>query len=210
MDCNMPGFPVLHYLHEFAQTQVHWVGDSIQQSHPLVLPASFALSLSNEYSGLISFRIGWFDLTVEESLNPLQHHISKASILWHSAFFMVQHSHLYMTTGKNIDLTIQTFVNKVISLLFNTLSRFVIDSVQFSSVQSLSCVRLCHPMNCSTPDLPVHHQLLEFTQTTSIESVMPSSHLILCHPLLLLPPIPTSIRVFSNDFITIYKKKASQ
>ena len=71
-------------------------------------------------------------------------------------------------------------------------------SVQFSSVAQ-SCPTLCDPMNCSTPGLPVHHQLPEFTQfTQSIESVMPSSHLILCHPLLL-PPIPPSIRVFSNE-----------
>ena len=62
-----------------------------------------------------------------------------------------------------------------------------------------SCLTLCDPMNCSTPGLPVHHQPPEFTQITSIESVMPSSHLILCHPLLLLSPIPPSIRVFSNE-----------
>ena len=68
-------------------------------------------------------------------------------------------------------------------------------SVQFSSVAQ-SCLTLCHPMNCSMPGLPVHHQLPEFTQTHSTESVMPSSHLILCRPLLLLPPIPPSIRVF--------------
>ena len=72
-------------------------------------------------------------------------------------------------------------------------------SYQFSSVQSLSRVRLCNPMNCSMPGLPVHHQLLEFTQTQYIESVMPSSLLILCRPLLLLPPIPPSIIVFSNE-----------
>ena len=71
-------------------------------------------------------------------------------------------------------------------------------SVQFSSVQSLSCVRLCDPVNCSTPGLPVHHQLPEFTQT-STESVMPSSHLILGRPLLVWPPIPPSNRVFSNE-----------
>ena len=70
---------------------------------------------------------------------------------------------------------------------------------QFSSVQSLSRVRLCDPMNCSMPGLPVHHQLPEFTQTQSIESVMPSSHLILCCPLLLLTPIPPNIRVFSSE-----------
>ena len=71
-------------------------------------------------------------------------------------------------------------------------------STQFSSVAQ-SCPTLCDPMNCSMPDLPVHHQLLESTQPRSIESVMPSSHLILCRPLLLLPPIPPSIRVFSNE-----------
>ena len=72
------------------------------------------------------------------------------------------------------------------------------DSVQFSSVAQ-SCPTLCNPMNHSTPGLSVHHQLPEFTQTQSIESVMPSSHLILCRPLSLLPPIPPSIRVFSNE-----------
>ena len=71
-------------------------------------------------------------------------------------------------------------------------------SVQLSSVAQ-SCLTLCHPMNRSMLGLPVHHQLLEFTQTHVHESVMPSSHLILCHPLLLLPPIPPSIRVFSNE-----------
>ena len=70
--------------------------------------------------------------------------------------------------------------------------------VQFSSVAQ-SCLTLCHTMNCSMPGLPVHHQLPEFTQIMSIEPVIPSSHLILCHPLLLLPPIPPSITVFSNE-----------
>ena len=75
---------------------------------------------------------------------------------------------------------------------------FLLQSVQFSSVTQL-CLTLCNPMKGSTPGLPVHHQLPEFTQTHAIESVMPSSHLILCRPLLLLPPIPPSIRVFSNE-----------
>ena len=89
---------------------------------------SFSISPSSEYSGLISFRIDWFDLpAVQGTLKSLlQHHSSKASILWCSAFFMVQLSHLYMTTGKTIALTIQTFAGKVMSLLFNALSRFVI------------------------------------------------------------------------------------
>ena len=89
---------------------------------------SFGISPSNEYSELISFRIDLFDLlTVQGTCKSLlQHHSSKASILQHSAFFMVQLSHSYMTTGKTIALTRRTFVGKVMSLLFNMLSRFVI------------------------------------------------------------------------------------
>ena len=88
---------------------------------------SFSLSTSNEYSGLISFRIDWFYLTVQGILKSLlQHHSSKAYILQHSAFYIVQLSHLYMTTGKAIALTVQTFISKVMSLFFNMLSRFVI------------------------------------------------------------------------------------
>ena len=91
---------------------------------------SFSLSISpsNEYSGLISFRIDWFVLlAAQETLkNLLQHHSSKASILWHSVIFMVQLSHPYMTTGKTIALTRWTFVGKVMSLLFNMLTRLVI------------------------------------------------------------------------------------
>ena len=89
---------------------------------------SFNSSLSNEYSGLVSFRIDWLDLfPVQETLQILlQHHSSKASILQCSAFFIVQLSHPYMTTGKTIALTRQTFVGKVISLLYNMLSRLVI------------------------------------------------------------------------------------
>ena len=89
---------------------------------------SLSISPSNEYSGLISYRMDWFDLfAVQGTLkSPLQHHSSKASILQCSAFFMVQLSQPYMTTGKIIALIIQTFVSKGMSLLFNTLSRFVI------------------------------------------------------------------------------------
>ena len=89
---------------------------------------SFSISPSNEYPGLISFRMDWLDLlAVQGTLKSLlQHHGSKASILHCSAFFIVQHSHPYMTTGKTIDLTRRTFVGKVMSLLFNMLSRLVI------------------------------------------------------------------------------------
>ena len=89
---------------------------------------SFNISPSNEYSGLISFRMDWLDLpSVQGTLKcHLQHHSSKASIIWRSAFFIVQHSHPYMTTGKTIALTRWTFVDKVMSLLFHMLSRLVI------------------------------------------------------------------------------------
>ena len=148
MDCSTPGFPVLHHLPELAQTHVHWVGDTIQPSHPLSStspPAlslsqirvfsselslcirwpkywslSFSISLSNEYSGLSYFRIDWFDLlAIQGTLKRLlQHPTSKASILWRSAFLMVQLLHPYMTTEKIIALTMQTFVGTVTSLLF--------------------------------------------------------------------------------------------
>ena len=155
-DCSTSGFPVLHYILEFAHIHVNWVGDAISPSHPLLPPSpfnfslsqhqslfhesalcircskywsfSFSISPSNEYSGLIFFRIDWLDLlSLQGTLKIiLQYHSSKASILQHSAFLMVQLSHLYLTTGKAIALTLQTFVGKVMSLLFNTLSRLVI------------------------------------------------------------------------------------
>ena len=120
---------------------------------------SFSISPSNEYSGLISLKIDWFDLlAVQGTFRSLpQHHSLKASILWHSAFFMVQLSQLYVTTGNTIALTIQTFVGRVMSLLFNTLSRFVIaflprsNRLLISWLQSLSTVifgaqeeKICH------------------------------------------------------------------
>ena len=95
---------------------------------PMHWSFSFSMSPSNEYSGVISFKTDWFDLlAVQGTLKSLpQHHNLKASILWHSAFFMVQLSHPYMTTGKTIALTRWTFVGKLMSLLFNTLLRLVI------------------------------------------------------------------------------------
>ena len=150
VDCSMPGFPVHHQLLELAQTHVHRVSHAILGS-PLLLPPSifpsirvfsnesvllirwptywsfsFSISPSNEYSGLIFFRMDWFDLlAVQGTLKSLlQHHSSKAtkaSVLSHSAFFIVQLSHTYITTGKTIALTRWTFVGKVMSLLFNRL-----------------------------------------------------------------------------------------
>ena len=131
-ECSTPGLPVHHQLPESTQTHVHWVGDAIQPSHPLsspslsafnlsqhqglfqwvssshqvakVLEFHFNISPSNEYSGLISFMMDWLDLlAVQGTLKSLlQHHSSKASILQHSAFFIVQLSHPYMTTGKTL------------------------------------------------------------------------------------------------------------
>ena len=156
MDCSMPGFPVHHQFLELAQIHVHWIGDAIQPSHPLLSPSppalifpsirvfssesvllirwpkywsfSFSISSSNEYSLLISFRIDWFYLlAVQGTLKSLlQHHSLKASVLQCSTFFMVQLSHAYMATGETIALTILTFAGKVMSLLFNMLSRMVI------------------------------------------------------------------------------------
>ena len=107
------------------------IGDFSNESVCIIWPKhrsfSFSISPSNEYSGLISLKIDWIDLAVQGTLRSLlQHHSSKASILWCSAFFMVQFSQLYVTTGKTIALTICTFVSRVMSLLCNTLSRFVL------------------------------------------------------------------------------------
>ena len=154
MGCSMPGLPVHHHLPEITQIHVHWVSDAIQPSHLLSSPSppafnlfqglfkwvtfcirwpkywsfSFSISPSNEYSGLISLRTDWLDLLeVQGTLKSfLQHHRSKASILRCSAFFLVQISHPHMTTGKTIALTRWTFIDKVMSLLFNMLSRLVI------------------------------------------------------------------------------------
>ena len=114
---------------------------------------SFSISPSNEYSGLISFRIDWFDLFAVQGIlkSLLQHHSSKASILLHSALFIVQLSHPYMTTGKTIALTRWTFVGKVMSLLFNMLARLVINFLPrskhplISRLQSPSAVILEPP-----------------------------------------------------------------
>ena len=152
----MPGSPVHHQVPELTQTHVHRVGDVIQPSHLLSSPSppasnlskhqglsnesvlctrwpkywsfSFSIGPSNEYSGLISCRMDWLDLlAVQGTLKSLlQHHSSKVSIFQCSAFFIVQLSHPYMTTGKTIALTRRTFVCKVMSLLFIMLSRLVI------------------------------------------------------------------------------------
>ena len=130
---------------------------------------SFSMSCSKKYSGLTSFRIDWWDLlAVQGSLESLlQHHGSKASVLWCSAFFMVQLSHPYMTTGKTIALTIWTFVDKVMSLLFNMLSRLVITSLPRSKrlliswLQSPSAVILEPPkIKSDTVSSSICHEVM--------------------------------------------------
>ena len=167
MECRMPASPSITISRSLL-IYVYWVGDAIQPSQPLLPPSLPALSSSqhqslfqwvysihhvakvlelqfsinpySEYSGLISFRTDWFDLLAAQGTlkSLLQHHSSKASILQRSAFFMVQLSHSYMTTGKTIALTRWTVVGKVMSLLFNMLSRFVIALLPSSKVLLIS------------------------------------------------------------------------
>ena len=155
MNCSTPGFLLFHYIPEFTQTHVHWVDNTIQLSHPLLSPSPPALHLSQHQgfffpvsrlftsgdqnvgasaspSVLPKNIQGWFPLGFvwspycsRDSQDLLQQQSSKAPIFWCSAFFMVQFSHLCMTIEKSIALTIQTFVSKMMSLLFNMLSRFV-------------------------------------------------------------------------------------
>ena len=156
MNCSTPGLPVHYQLPEFTQTHVHRVSDAIQPSHPLSSPSppapislpasesfpisptfhmrwpkywsfSFSISPSSEHPGLTPLGwTSWISLQAKGLSSLLQHHNSKASFLWHSAFFIVQLSHPYTTTGRTIALTRQTFVEKVMSLLLNMLSRMVI------------------------------------------------------------------------------------
>ena len=171
MDCSTPGLPVYHQLLELAQTHVHWVSDAIQLSHPLSSPSPPVFNLSqhqglfqwvsslHQVAKILEFqlqhqafqwifrtdffRMDWLDLlAVQGTLKSLlQHHSSKASILQCSAFFMVQLSHPYMTTGKTIALTTWTSVGKVTFLLFNMLSRFVIAFVPRSKRLLISWLR---------------------------------------------------------------------
>ena len=120
--------PLLFPLSTFPSIRVFSNESALRIRWPKYWSFSFSISPSNEYSGLISFRMDWLDLlAVQETLKSLlQHHSSKASILQHSAFFVVQLSHPYMTAGKTTALIRQTFIGKVMSLLFNMLSRVVI------------------------------------------------------------------------------------
>ena len=191
MNRSMPGLPVHQQIPEFTQTHAHRVGDAIQSPHSLSSPSppalipprirvfsnestlcmrwpknwsfSFSISPSNEHPGLI-FRMDWLDLlAVQGTLKSLlQHHSSKASILQCSAFFMVQLSHPYMTTGKTIALTRWTFVGKVMSLFFNMLSRLIITffprskGLLISWLQSLYAVILKPPKSKVSHCFPIY------------------------------------------------------
>ena len=146
MDCSTPGLPVHHQLLEFTQAHVHWVSNAIQTSYPLLSPDPPSLSLSqdqgffkwdswsNQVAEVLEFQLQrqsfqWITGLISlqsKGLSRVFSNSSKASILWPSALFIVQLSHPYMTPGKTIALTRATFVGKVISLLFNILSRLVI------------------------------------------------------------------------------------
>ena len=196
MDCSMPGLPVHHQLPEFTQTHVYWVGDAIQPLYSVIsfssslqyFPASGSFQMSQFFtSGGQSIGVsvlasgfpmniqdwfpfrwtGWISLQSKGHSSLLQHHGSKASILQRSAFFIVQLSHPYMTTGKTIALTKQTFVDKVMSLLFSMLSRLVTAFLPISKhililwPQSPSAVileppkyQLCHCFHCFPIYLP--------------------------------------------------------
>ena len=163
MECSRPGLPVHHQLPDYTQLiliELLMPSNHLIFCHPLLLPSifprtrvfsnesvlsirwpkywslSFNISPSNEYSGLISFRMDWLELLADQGTlkSLLQHHSSKASILQCSSFFIVQLSYPYMTTGKTIVLTRWTFAGIVMSLLFNMLSRLVIISIQGASI----------------------------------------------------------------------------
>ena len=175
---EMVGWHHRLYGHEFEQ--VPGVGDAIQTSHPLpphlLLPTifpsikvfssesdlcitwpkywsfSFSISPCSDYSRLISFKIDWFNLLAFQGTlkSLLQHHTSKASILWRSVFFIVQLSHPYMTTGKTMALTRRTFVGRVMSLLFNMLSGFAIALIIWTFVgKCLHCLGLIYCLGLS-------------------------------------------------------------
>ena len=196
MDCSTPGFPLHHQLLELAQTHVHPVGDAIQPSYPLLSPSHPAFNLSQhqclckgvsssyqvakvlelqlqyqslQYSGLISFRIDCFDLLALQGTSLLQQHSSKTSVLQSSACFILQLSHLYVTAGNTTALTRQTFVSKVMSLLFHMLCRLVIaflprsEHFLISWLQPPSAVILepkkikdCHCFHCDCHCFPIY------------------------------------------------------
>ena len=225
MDCSTSGFPVHHQRLEFTQTHVHRVGDAIKPSYSLLSPSVPAFSLSQHQGlfqwvsssyqvakvlefqlqhqsfqwmfRLISFGIDWLDLLpVQGTLKSLlQHHSSKASFLWCSAFFIVQLSYPYMTTGDTIALIRGTFVGKVVSLLFNMLSRLVIAFLPRSKYLLISWLQ--------SPSAVILEPLKIKSLTVSIVSPsLPWSDGTRCHDLSFLNV------VFYANFFTLFHQEA--
>ena len=223
-NCRKQCLPVHHELPEFTQTHVHWVGDAILPSYLLSSPSppafhlsqhqdlfkwvssshkwpkywsfSFSISPSNEYSGLISFRTDWLDLlAVQGTLKSfLQHHSSKASILQCLAFFLVQLSHPYMTTGKTVALTRWTFVGKVMSLLFNKLSRLVIAFLSRSKHLLISWLQSPSAVILEPPKI----------KSLTVSTVFPS----LCHDVMGQPQWTASWQNNPSRQTPIFSRKA--
>ena len=143
-----PILPSIRVFSNESTFRMRWPKSTLHMRWPKFWSFSFNISPSKEHSGLISFRMDWLDLLAVQGTvkSLLQHHSSKASILWHSAFFTVQISHPYMTTGKTIALTRQTFVGKVMSLLLNMLYRLVITFLPRSKRLLISWLRSPSPV----------------------------------------------------------------
>ena len=202
MNCSRPGLPVHHQLPGSTQTHViesvmpsnHLILCRPLLLLPSIFPSirvfsnesvlcirwpkfwsfSFSISPTNERSGLISFRMDWLDLVaVQGTLNSLQHHSSKASFLQHSAFFIVQLSHPYMTTGKTIALTRWTFVGKVMSLLFNMLSRLVMTFLPRSKhLNFMATVTICSDFGAPKMYNYIAAQISFFILQVSIQDLL--------------------------------------
>ena len=236
MDCSTPDFPVHHQHKELTHIHVQWVIDSIQSSHLLSSPFpptfnlssirsfsnelvlcirwpkywsfNFNISPSNEYSRLISTRIDWLDfLAVQGTLKSLlQYHSSNASILQCSAFFIVQLSHAPMTAGKTIALTRWIFVGKVMSLLFNMLSRLVIAFLPRNKHLLISWLQLPSAVNMELPPTPTIKSLIVSIVSPSIcHEVMGPGAMILVFwmlsfkPTFSLSPLTFIKRLFSSS-----------
>ena len=238
MDCSTPGLPVPHYLPnlpKFTSIASAMPFNCLFFWYPLLPPSifltimgfsnesavcirwpkywNFSISPSNEYSGLISFKINLFDLlAVQGNLQSLQHHSFKASVLWCSAFFMVQLSQSYVTIGKTISLTIWTFVSRVMSLLFNPLSRFVIaflprhNHLLISQLQSPSSLILEHKRKSVSTST--------FSTSICLEGMGPDAMIVLFimfsfKPAFSLSSFTLIKRIFSSSLLSAFKMISS-
>ena len=201
MECSTSGLPVNRWLLEFTQVHVHWVSDAIQPSHPLSSPSPLTFNLS-QYQGLFKWVSSPHQVTtsigVSASASVLPVNIQDWFPLGWTGWISLKSKGLSRDIWISSDEMDETGADYT---EWNKPERKIPIQYQFSSVQLLSRVRLF-----VTPWIAAHQASLSITNSrsslrlTSIESVMPPSHLILCRPLFLLPPVPPSIRVFSNEF----------